>query len=115
MATFLLLLPALYCHASQVVAPAFAGIRGASWPSPLITRLHPKFASPLAAYPAPGLAQLLFGSEQKSRSSCIAKATVYLLGRGGGGGGGGDGLDDPGGLGKCLCVAIYLRGLVLLT
>ena len=51
---------------------------------------------PPAAYPAPCLAQLLFWSEQKSRSSCIAKATVYLLGRNGGGSV--KELDDPGGL-----------------
>ncbi|KAI3424360.1 hypothetical protein D9Q98_009913 [Chlorella vulgaris] len=41
--------------------------------------------SPPFSYPAPGLCQLLFNAELKSRSSCIAKATIYLLGRGGGG------------------------------
>ena len=42
----------------------------------------------MLAYPAPGLCQLMFAAEQKSRSSCIAKAIIYLLGRGGGGEGG---------------------------
>lgn len=59
--------------------------------------MHPLDRHPLglpAAFPAPGLCQLLFHSEQKSRSSCIAKATIYLLGRAGSQGAGQ--LEDPG-------------------
>ncbi|KAL4431419.1 hypothetical protein ABPG75_006675 [Micractinium tetrahymenae] len=64
------------------------------WPTllpQLFTRFMWAFEVPVGAasgtppfsYPAPGLCQLLFHAEQKSRSSCIAKATIYLLGRGG--------------------------------
>lgn len=85
------------------------------WPAllpQLFTRFMWAFEVPVGAasgtppfsFPAPGLCQLLFHAEQKSRSSCIAKATVYLLGRAGSQGEGQ--LDDP--------VLGHLRALVTL-
>lgn len=71
-------------------------------PPPTTPRRLPPCAS--AAYPAPGLCQVVFNAEQNSRSGCIAKAAVYLLGRGSGTGSGAadaavadaDPRDDPG-------------------
>lgn len=74
-------------------------------PKPVHPPTPPSGAYPPAAYPAPGLCQLLFQAEQKSRSSCIAKATIYLLGRTGGA----VGQEDPGGCWRVLPRRFFLR------